>query len=111
MGYLYQSQCFPTFLAATDAYWSHAPVSVLSGPTSYMDMILWSPALGWVLNKYTIYSGGTSQWKSSTSLPVLTFSSCDQSVTYFDGMQLGWGVAAAMVAAFGVKFMARALHR
>ena len=110
MGYLFKSQCFETLAEATAAHWSEKPADFTPGATSYLTDVIWS-GTAWQIKKYTLSSAGVLTNNTTTNLPVLAFPTCNSTDAYFDGMTLGWGVAAAMVAAFSIKFIARALHR
>lgn len=110
MGYLHKTTCFQTLAEATAAHWSEKPADFTPGTTSYISDVVWSGSL-WQIKKYTLSSTGVLTLNSTTSLPVLAFPTCQETDSYFDGMQLGWGVAIAMAAVWGVKFLARALHR
>lgn len=112
-GFLYENICHPTLAAATAAYWSSVPVSLTPGTTSYVNAVEWV-GLGipnWYISRYTLSSTGVLTKNTQTLAPSQSFPTCDTTETFFDGMTLGWGVVGAMVAAFGIKFLARALNR
>lgn len=106
-GYLYQDQCYSTLAAATSAHWSSNPVFMTSGTTSYISDVSWS-GTAWVINKYTLSSTGVLTLNSTTTAPALSFETCDTMDNFNDGLLLGWGVAAAMVAVFAIKSIKRA---
>lgn len=107
-GFLYQSQCFNTLADATAAHWSEQPAFMTAGSTSYITDVVWSGSL-WQVKKYTLSSAGALTLNSTTSLPAVTFPTCETAETFNDGMSLGWGVAAAIVAAWVVKNLRRGL--
>lgn len=109
-GYLYKAQCFSTLADATAARWSDQEAGITAGTTSYLTDVQWS-GTAWQLKRYTLSSTGALTLNTSTNLPALSFPSCDTATNFNDGMLLGWGVAAAMVAAYAVKFLARGLNR
>lgn len=109
-GYLFNRYCYPTSAQAADAYFSGSGPFHVPGATSYQSW--YSKSAGnWILQRITISSTGSSTTLNSVAMVTPTFASCDTSAVFLDGMTLGWGVAAAMVAAFAVKFLSRALHR
>jgi len=101
-GYLFKGQCFSTLAAATSAHWTDSPSFIVPGTTSYISDTVWS-GTAWVVKKYTLSSTGTLTLNSTTNAPVLAFETCDTTANFNDGMTLGWGVAAAMVAAFAIR--------
>lgn len=109
-GYLYKTQCFPTLADATAARWGDEDAGITPGTTSYIADVQWSGS-AWVLKRYTLSSTGTLTLNTTTNLPALSFPTCDTTSNFSDGAVLGWGVAAAMVAAYAVKFIAQGLHR
>ena len=109
-GYLYKTQCFPTLADATSARWSDQEAGITSGTTSYLTDVQWS-GTAWVLKRYTLNTSGTLTLNTITNLPALSFPSCDTTQNFTDGSLLGWGVVAAMVAAYAVKFIAQGLQR
>lgn len=109
-GFLYKSQCFATLSDATAARWSDVQAQMTPGTTSYITDIQWS-GTAWQMKRYTLSSTGALTLNTSTNMPVLAFPVCQTDQNFDDGMLMGWGVAAAMVAAFAIKFIARGLHR
>jgi hypothetical protein len=107
-GFLYQGQCYATLSDATAAHWSENPAAFLPGSTSYIIDIGFS-GTAWQIKKYTLASNGTLTLNTTTNLPALTFPTCETSQNFTDGMELGWGVAAALVAAWLVKILRRGL--
>lgn len=107
-GFLHQSQCFNTLADATAAHWSMNPAFITAGSTSYMADVVFSGTV-WQLKQYTLTSAGVLTNVSTTSLPALTFPTCETGQNFTDGMSLGWGVAAAIVAAWVIKNLRRGL--
>lgn len=104
-GFLHQNICHSTLADATAAKWSSLQAGATAGTTSYLINSDWS-GTAWVLKKYTISSSGVITLNSTTAAPVPAFPACDTFTNFEDGMALGWGVAAAMVAAYAIKFIA-----
>lgn len=107
-GFLYQTQCFSTLADATAAHWSEKPADFTPGSTSYITDVIWSGSV-WQIKKYTLSSTGVLTNNSTTNLPALTFPTCETSQNFDDGMMLGWGVSAAIVAAWVIKNLRRGL--
>jgi len=106
MGAAYQGACFTTVALATDAYYSSiVPAIGISGNTTYLVYYAWDGS-AWRFKSDSVSSSGVVSSRWNTAAPSVSFPSCDESADFFDGMTLGWGVAAAMVAAWGIKFLA-----
>lgn len=88
--------------ASTDAFYSTLLPAVTPGNPSYYSFA--SKDSG-VWNLHT-YANGVLLNTSTLSVP--SFASCDTTETFYDGMALGWGVVAAMVAAFAIHALRRA---
>jgi len=108
-GFLFKGVCYPSLAEATGAHWTSNPAFMNPGSTSYISDFVWSGS-AWVVNVYSV-SGGSLTLASSSALPALTFENCDTKANFDDGMLLGWGVAAAMVAAYAIKVMGFGLNR
>jgi hypothetical protein len=110
MGALNNGYCYATTSDAADNHFSGAGPAFTAGSTSYQQ---WYEKVAgvWVIKRQSIASNGsiTNLANSNATIPV--FAPCDENQNFFDGLTLGWGVAAAMVAAFAVKFIARGLTR
>lgn len=107
-GFLHHSICYPTLSEATAAHWSVNPAFITPGSTSYVADVVWS-GTAWVLKIYTLSSTGTLTLNSTTNAPTLAFPTCETGQEFLDGMAVGWGVAAAIVAAWVVKNLRRGL--
>lgn len=105
-GYLLGNVCYPLLADATAAYWSKAAGGITPGTTSYITQFEWS-GTAWVVKRYTLSSGGTLTLNTTTTLPALSFPTCDTSSSFTDGMTIGWGVAAAIVGAWVIKNLRR----
>lgn len=110
MGFLFNQACFSTNAEAADAFFLSQGPFLTSGSTSYLSWFEKSGAT-WQVKRQSISTNGTVTVLASSTATVPTFPACTQSQTFMDGMALGWGVAAAMVAAYAVKFIGRALNR
>lgn len=89
--------------AAVDLYYSSAGPSVSAGSPEFITQ-LERTVSGWFA---VTYSGGSVVNTSAMQAP--SFAACDTTETFFDGMALGWGVAAIMVAAYAVHLLRRGL--
>ena len=107
-GYLYNQICFPTLAEATAAKWQNQPAGVTAGTASYITNFDYSGTV-WQIKRYTLSSTGTLTLNTTTSAPVLTFPACDTFTNFNDGLTLGWGVVAAMVAAYAFTLMRKGL--
>ena len=109
MGARVGAVCYPSQADALDAFYSElAPVQVVSA-TSLIGVYVWNGS-SWRYKKFSVSSVGAWTTSYDSAAPVLSFPSCtvlnDASTNFADGMTLGWGVAAAMVAAWGIMFLA-----
>lgn len=109
MGYMVGARCVAGLPEATDLYFSSIPESSQAGATAYR---LFYEKVGgvWVFRQQSISSGVVSN-VGSASATVPAFSDCDHTAQFFDGLQIGWGIAAAMITVYAVKFIAKGLHR
>lgn len=113
MGARVNDVCYATQAEALDAFYSGLPpVQLLAATSAYSTFVNVSGV--WKLNKYAISSSGVWTLNHSSNVPVLTFPSCtvanDAATQFADGMELGWGVAAAMVASWAVWFLSKRLR-
>jgi hypothetical protein len=95
-GHIVAGQCVDV-AASTDAYYGNALPTQSAGNPAFISTFTKS-ATGWM---HETYQGGTLI--SSVAAPVPTFSTCDTTEGFFDGMTLGWGVAAVMVAVYVIR--------
>ena len=108
---LVNNVCHPSLAAAANAYFGAIPVdvSVSAGVTTVIEYLFYVPSLSWTI-KSTSYSligtPSTNFWRFVTAP---AFPDCDLTAAYFDGMQMGWGVVAAMAAALAIIFLKNAL--
>jgi hypothetical protein len=63
----------------------------------------------WNIRKSTFSSTGVQTINYTKPVTAPVFPSCDVTASYFDGMQIGWGVVAAMAAAASVPFLKKAM--
>lgn len=107
-GFLFAGRCFAASGDATAAYWAANPV-YLTSANPVMTTVTFSGST-WVMNRYNVAANnGTLSLVSSSQAPSLTFPPCDTSSSFNDGVLMGWGVVAAMVAAYGIKVLRRAI--
>lgn len=101
-GFIVGSQCVDQS-TATDAYYSNTFPATTSGAVTYTSMFVKS-ASGW---QQVTYQDGTEIQRTTANTPVLA--PCDTAEKFKDGQTLGWGVVAAMVAAFAIHILRRGL--
>jgi hypothetical protein len=108
IGAEFQGRCYISIADAADAYFTGQPVQIVSGATSYATEFSKLGAV-WHSKGYSISSTGvwTTRYKSIAVVPI--FPVCDTAESFNDGLLLGWGIATAMVLAWAVSHMRRAL--
>lgn len=108
VGYLYNGHCYASANEAADAYFSAFTPVINAGATSYAT--LYAKVSGvWYARGYSINSSGIWTLRYNSVSPVPIFPTCDPVSSFTDGMTLGWGVAAAMVAVYAVNLIRRSL--
>lgn len=108
---LVNNTCHPTVAVAVNSYFSSLPVSIQVGsPDSYMLEHIQIAGV-WNMQKTTINNLGNPTINFTVAATVPTFPDCDMTEPFFDGMQIGWGVVAAMAGALSVIFIKKALFR
>lgn len=104
MGALLKEKCYPSQAEAVDAFFSGKDPSYTAGATSYLS---WFEKNGstWQIKRQSIDSGGavTNLTTSNATSPV--FPTCDEVATFNDGLTVGWGIATAMVLAWGYSMI------
>ena len=105
-GALLGNTCLPSATDAADAYLSAQPVSFGNSGTTQIMTLYNKSGTTWRTQTYTKTTTATA-WtlSSTTNLPALTFVTCNQSQPFTDGMVVGWGVAAAMIAVAALMHM------
>lgn len=101
-GHIVSSQCVDV-AASADHYFSQLLPSVSPGTSTFQTQAE-KLSGSWYL---TTYQDGAAI--SQTLLTVPAFSSCDTTEKFYDGMAIGWGVAAAIIAAWAIKNLRRSL--
>lgn len=104
MGSLVGTICYQSADLALDAYYAARGPSYTSGETSYLSYFE-KAGSDWMIVRKSIASDGELTTLSSVVAPVVTFPDCNPSEQFLDGMTLGWSIAAAMVAAYAIKFL------
>ena len=105
---LVNNVCYPSVDSAVDAFYSSHPISLLTSPTDTY-RVLYIKDLGvWKQLKQVINSSGSLSTVYTFDVGAPTFPSCDATQPYFDGMQMGWGIVAAMIAVSGVILIRKA---
>ena len=106
MGALYAGRCFIQSSDAVDAFYSSAPPSLVSGSVSYLTEF--SNVSGvWQIVRYSMDGSGVVNALSQSVAPVPSFPDCNPAQEFTDGHLMGWGVAAAMVAAWAITNLKR----
>jgi len=108
-GFLAQGVCYSTNVSAADAHFLAQGPFYTAGATSYLGWFEKSAGLVWQIKRQSIASGGAITNLTTSNATVPTFPTCDTTEQFFDGMSLGWGVAAAIVAAWVIKNLRRGL--
>jgi hypothetical protein len=107
-GHIVNGQCVDV-AASADMYFSHfVPVAMQvlnsQGEFDVLQLSMTKDAGQWFYlqfqNEFLIGSFPSA---------VPAFATCDTTTEFFDGMSIGWAVVAAMVAAYAVNFLRRAL--
>lgn len=99
-------KCYPSNAEALDAYYSGIAPAQTPGTTTYVLEYVKTGAV-WQQKSYSISSTGVWTTRSTTNAPVITFPTCDPSISFFDGMALGWGIVSAMIAVAALMFIKR----
>jgi len=110
MGALVGDRCFSTNADAADYFFSKKDPSYTAGATSYVSWFEKNVSNVWQIKRQSISSTGVITNLTSSNATVPTFAACNVMDNFSDGMVLGWGVAAAMIAVFAVKFIAKGLR-
>jgi len=95
-GAIVGAKCYNTSAEAVDAFYSASAPVLSSGSTSYLTEFV-KESGAWKLKQWTITASSTTL-RYSRDAPIPTFPACDPTEKFFDGMTLGWGIAAAMIA-------------
>lgn len=107
-GALVGSVCYLSQDAAADAYYSAVAPSQTPGGTTYLSEFVKVSGV-WKLRRYQVSSAGDVSMLTDAVAPAITFPTCDPAGSFKDGMTVGWGVVAAMIAAWAVVTVRRGL--
>lgn len=100
-GYIVKGECVGV-ATAQDVLYSGLPPSVTPGVDVYSAQFY---RLSGVWNLLTYKNGvHTASYPMSPM-----FASCDTTAPFFDGLTIGWGVVAAMVVAWAIHVLRRAI--
>lgn len=112
------SVCYSSVTVAADAYFGAIPtaVSINGAITTVVQHVFYIPAAlpgagYWTIKSISYNATGipsTNFWRSVTAP---AFPGCDVSQPYLDGIEIGWGVAAAMFSALAIIFLKKSFYR
>jgi hypothetical protein len=104
-GFIVGNQCLLQSDALAALSSGAAPTVNPSSTTYFSQLVNSSGSLS--LQVYKVSSGVTSLY--STSPYKGAFVACDTSTDFTDGVTIGWGVAAAIIGAWGISYLKRLL--
>jgi hypothetical protein len=107
-GFLNAAVCYGLQEQAMDARLSAGAPSHTAGSTAYVSEFVKEAGV-WRLKVYSADAGGQLMLRTDAVAPAHSFPSCDTMESFKDGQVLGWGVVAAMVAAWCIASMRRGL--
>lgn len=104
MGSLVNGKCFASNALAADEFFASKDPSFTSGTTSYLS---WFEKSGstWQIKRQSISSTGTVTNLTTSNATVPTFPTCSETENFTDGVTMGWGIATAMVLAWGFSMV------
>lgn len=107
MGSFFDGKCYSSNSVAADAFFSAKEPAYTAGSTSYQS---WFEKVGsvWQIKRQSIASNGAITNLTASTATVPTFTTCNQSQDFLDGVTIGWGVASAMIVVAAIKMMQRA---
>lgn len=106
-GAIYGDKCYPSQTDALNAYYSQIAPSQAPGITSFVNEFVQVSGV-WHLRQSSIDSSGTWTTRSTTPAPVIAFPACDPVEGFVDGVAVGWGIAAALIASASLVLIKRA---
>lgn len=110
MGALFQGRCYDTQQKATDAFFtSVGPQYQQSGTNAGQQTFFYAKyTSGWYVCVESVNSGTAPVCTVATS-PVFPDCTDESAGGFADGVTIGWGVAAAMVAAYAIAVIRKGL--
>ena len=105
MGALLKEKCYPSQAEAVDAFFSGKEPSYTAGATSYLSWFEKSGGGVWQIKRQSIDSTGTITNLTTSNATVPAFPACDEVASFNDGLTVGWGIATAMVLAWGYSMI------
>lgn len=108
MGFKYKNICFSTQADATDNYFQDLSFQQVAAATTLWNRFEFDGAV-WRHKQYSTSSLGVTTTKWNAVAGIVNFPQCDNTTQFTDGLQLGWGVVAAIVGAWGVRLLMRQL--
>jgi hypothetical protein len=116
MGYMSVGRCWPDVQTAAQNYYASFPTVTIPHTDGTFAIVRYvysasaGSGYGRQVNTYSATGENTQIGVvGDISLQQSMYSPCDYSAPFLDGMTIGWGVAAAMVAAVSFKLLRRAL--
>lgn len=107
MGVYYNGRCYADAGQAADAAYGSAPIAQSVGPVSYTGQFVKTSGV-WQWQIWTRDSSGILTQTQSVA-PGLSLPVCDPSESFNDGIATGWGLAGAVLAAWGTYIVRRML--
>lgn len=101
MGYLVGNRCVGTVADAADLYYSTTRPALTPGTTTYESYYSFVGS-SWQQCRSQISSTGVRSSSVCVAVGPIEFRSCAPEAFFADGVLLGWSVAGALVAAWGV---------
>lgn len=108
---LVNNVCYSSVASATDAYFSLMPVSVVTSSTDTYKVDYRKSGADWLQYKQVVNSSGSPSPVYSFVVGAPTFPQCDATQPFFDGMQMGWGIVAGMIAVYAVILIRKAFFQ
>lgn len=102
-GAYFHGVCYPTTAQAEDAFFGSVGPALTSGSVSYLSW--YEKNTVWQQRRQSIASNGVVTDLGAINATLPAFATCDPTESFFDGMTLGWGLAAVMVIAWCIRKM------
>lgn len=105
-GAILGTRCYPSQAEALDVLYSGIAPALSAGSTGYVfDYAKISGV--WHQRSHSVTEGGVWVLRSMSPVPTADLPACDPLEKFSDGMILGWGLSAALVAVAAINFLRR----